>query len=120
MITERSKAKIKKIAQNKQKEIIKQLQKQSIVEDLTNKGYTLKAGLKYGCDFRIYAKGVGIKQGKKKQEEHSFAILDVVKGKDSIKIKDLVAKARVACATNMKWLISIDKKELLVNVGWVD
>jgi len=44
----------------------------------------------------------------------------LLKAKDSIKIKDLVAKARVARATNMKWLISIDKKELLVNVGWVD
>lgn len=90
-----------------------------IIKILTKKGYTLKAGLKYGCDFRIYAKGVKVKRGKKRQEEHSFAVLDIVKNKEDIKLKDLVAKARVATTSKMQLFIAFNNSDKLLEIKWV-
>ncbi|PKM92370.1 MAG: hypothetical protein CVU81_00825 [Euryarchaeota archaeon HGW-Euryarchaeota-1] len=93
----------------------------SVVDALAEKGYTLKAGLKYGCDYRIYRKGVVVRKGEKQKEEHSFAVLDVVKNTEQIKVKDLVAKARVARASKLQWLVAIDndKSSKLLRIEWV-
>jgi tRNA-intron endonuclease len=69
--------------------------------DLTNKGYNVKSGLRYGVDFRIYQKGVGVGFG------HSEWLVCVFSHKDKLKISDFVSFNRVSHSTKKKLLNAI-------------
>ena len=98
-----------KIKQLTEKEIIKNLEKidkdflikYAAFRDLRKKGYIVKSALKFGTDFRIYEKGKSI------AEDHAKWLLTVFSERDSLKLRDLAAKNRVAHSTKKKLLIAI-------------
>ena len=50
-----------------------------VYEDLRERGLTVKTGFKFGCDFRVYKRGVsGDKKGPKAAGEHTRWIVSVV------------------------------------------
>ncbi|MEM2707475.1 MAG: tRNA-intron lyase [Candidatus Pacearchaeota archaeon] len=85
-----------------------------VFEDLRNRGYILKSGLKFGGDFIIYDKG------KKPNKDHSDWVLVIFKRDKNINIKDFVSKIRVATSTNKKLLIALveEKKIVYYEVKW--
>ena len=42
-----------------------------IYEDLRERGLLVRTGFKFGCDFRVYERGVQLKRGPKSQKEHT-------------------------------------------------
>lgn len=73
----------------------------NVFKDLVLKGYNVKSGAKFGCNFRIYDKSFNEK------ERHSIWLVDVVLDKNNIKFKDLLGKNRVAHSTKKKMLFAI-------------
>lgn len=88
-------------------EILKKADKNTylVFRDLRNKGDILKEGLKFGADFRVYAKGS--KPGK----AHAKYLLHIVEGKSKLNMKDFCAKARVAHSTNKILLLAVVDSE---------
>ncbi len=42
-----------------------------VYEDLRERGLLVRTGFKFGCDFRVYERGVKLKKGPKRQKEHT-------------------------------------------------
>ncbi len=61
-----------------------------VFKDLTEKGFLVKTGLKYGSDFRVYTK----------KGEHTKFVVNVFDEKDKIKIKEIVGIVRLAQTIN--------------------
>lgn len=106
----------KKISFNK---LIKSLNEKEInqyivFENLRNKGYILKSGIKFGGDFIIYDKG------KKPSLHHSDWIAIIFKRNKIINIKDLASKIRVATSTNKKLLLALieENKIIYYEIKW--
>jgi tRNA-intron endonuclease len=74
-------------------------------KDLRIKGYTLKEGLKFGADFRVYDKG------QKPGTEHAKYLLYALSGTKKLDIKDFSAKARIAHSTKKTLLLAIVDSE---------
>jgi tRNA-intron lyase len=68
-----------------------------VFRDLKKKGYIPKAGLKFGADFRVYAKN----------EKHAKYLVHISDENDKIKFKELLTKTRVSHSTAKKLLIAI-------------
>tara|TARA_Y100000310_G_C20679775_1_gene815208 strand:+ start:538 stop:978 length:441 start_codon:yes stop_codon:yes gene_type:complete len=66
-----------------------------IFKDLRKKGYIVKTGLKFGCEFRVY----------KKKDKHARYLVTIIKNK--INLKDLISKNRIAHSTGKKLLLAI-------------
>ena len=86
----------------KQREIA---HKYLVFKDLRNKGYILKAGLKFGVDFRCYEKG------EKPKIEHAKYLVNITNEKSKLDIKDFCSKVRVANSTNKILLMAIVDSE---------
>jgi tRNA-intron endonuclease len=76
-----------------------------VFKDLKNKGHILKAGLKFGADFRVYEKG------EKPQINHAKYLLYILEEKDKINIEEFCSKARVAHSTGKSLLMAIIDSE---------
>jgi len=70
-------------------------------KDLKNKGYLVKAGLKFGGTFRVYNKGAKI------NSSHSKWICFAINSKDKNSWQDFAAKNRVAHSTKKTLLIAV-------------
>lgn len=81
------------------------LQKYLVFKDLRNKGHILKAGLKFGVDFRCYEKG------ERPSREHAKYLVYIINEKKKLDIKDFCSKARIAHSTNKILLIAIVDSE---------
>ncbi len=49
-----------------------------VYRDFRERGLVVKTGFKFGCDFRVYKRGVGVKKGPKKPGEHTKWIVFAV------------------------------------------
>ncbi|HDI10689.1 MAG TPA: tRNA-intron lyase [Euryarchaeota archaeon] len=76
-----------------------------VFEDLTEKGYLVKSGHKYGADFRVYEKGDD------PDKEHSSYLVRVIGEVESVKAYDLLALARVAHSVRKKLILAIVGEE---------
>jgi tRNA-intron endonuclease len=86
-----------------------------VFKDLKNKGYILKAGLKFGADFRCYEKGQS--PGK----NHAKYLLYIVEEKDKIKLEEFCSKARVSHSTGKSLLMAVidsEKDITYFEVNW--
>lgn len=86
-----------------------------VYKDLRNIGYILKTALKFGADFRVYAKGA--KPGK----GHADWILYCVSENDKFSWRDFAAKNRVAHSTRKKLLVGCvdeDNDVTYWEIGW--
>jgi len=84
-----------------------------VYKDLKDRGYTVKTGLKFGAEFRVYTKGKG---------EHSKWIAFPVYERDVLKWHDFSAKNRVAHSTKKNLLIAVVDDEDDVSyweVSWI-
>jgi tRNA-intron endonuclease len=75
--------------------------KYAIFKDLRKKGYIVKAGLKYGADFRIYDKVQTI------NENHARWLVFCLEENKKIDWKEITAKARISHSSNKKLLLAI-------------
>ncbi len=92
---------IKKFSRNDKRILAKYL----VFKDLKDKNYTVKTALKFGADFRVYAKG------KKPSEDHSKWVVFVNNENEKLNWHDFVAKNRVAHSTKKKLLLGIVDEE---------
>jgi len=77
----------------------------AVYSDLRSRGYIVKTALKFGADFRVYAKG------KKPGEEHAIWIVYPVYETSSLTWHEFSAKSRVAHSTKKNLLIAIVDEE---------
>ena len=73
----------------------------SVYRDMRSKGYVLKSGLKFGCDFRVYDK----------KKEHAKWLLFVNKDSAKLQWKNFSGMARVANSTKKNVLVAIVDSE---------
>ncbi len=73
----------------------------SVYRDMLSKGYILKSGLKFGCDFRVY----------EKKKEHAKWLLFVTKDSAKLQWKNFSGMARVANSTKKNVLVAIVDSE---------
>lgn len=71
-----------------------------VYRDLRNSGYTIKAGLKYGAEFRVYEKGAG-------ERDHAPWTVYPVQARQKLLWQDFAAKNRIAHSAQKKLLIAI-------------
>ncbi len=103
---------IKKIERKDKNFLVKYI----VFKDLRKKGNIVKSALKFGADFRVYAKGKSI--GK----DHARWILFCISEHDKISMQEFSAKNRVAHSTNKKLLLAIVDDEDDVSYyesGWL-
>lgn len=81
------------------------LLKARIFADLREKGYIVKTALKFGADFRVYAKG------QRPGDEHASWLLYAVHESEYLKWHEFSAKNRVAHSTKKNLLIGIVDEE---------
>ncbi len=87
-----------------------------VFRDMRNRGFIVKTALKFGADFRVYARGI------KPGQDHAKWILYPVSENSSLTWHDFSAKNRVAHSTKKNLLIGIvDEEEdcTFYEVSWV-
>ena len=80
-------------------------QKYRVFKDLKQRGYTLKAGLKFGADFRCYDKN------KKPGTAHAKYLISIIEEKNKINPEEFCSKARIAHSTAKILLLAIIDSE---------
>ena len=87
-----------------------------VFSDLRDRGYIVKTALKFGADFRVYAKGV------KPGDDHAKWVVYPVHENKTLKWNDFSGKNRVAHSTRKKLLIGVVDEESSVSyweANWV-
>jgi tRNA-intron endonuclease len=86
-----------------------------VYKKLRTIGYIIKSGLKYGFTFRVYEKGV------KPGQEHAIWLLEPALEKDSIKVRDIFSKNRIAHTSKKKVMLGIvdmDESVSFIELAW--
>jgi tRNA-intron endonuclease len=73
----------------------------SVFKDIRNRGYIIKTALKFGADFRVYARGI------KPGEDHAKWVVYPVHESESSTWYEFAAKNRVAHSTKKKLMIGV-------------
>ncbi len=82
-----------------------------VYRDLRKRGLIVKTGFKFGCDFRVYKKGVKIKRGPKSVEEHTKWIVFAVPEDYTCSFTELSRAVRLAHSIRAKMLWAIVDNE---------
>lgn len=67
-----------------------------VYSDLRERGFTVKTGLKFGCDFRVYERGVKIKRGPKAPHEHTKFVVHAIPEEFTCSFPELSRAVRLA------------------------
>ena len=81
----------------------------AVYKDLRERGLPVRTGFKFGCDFRVYAKGVKpLKRGPKTAKEHTKWIVFAVPEKYVFSFPELSRAVRLAhnIRANMLWAVT--------------
>ncbi|MHA1792641.1 MAG: tRNA-intron lyase [Promethearchaeota archaeon] len=73
-------------------------EKSLVYEDLREKGYIVRPGLKFGADFTIYRQGPGL--------DHSAFVVQVLEHKNKISAMDMVRAGRLATSVKKRFVIA--------------
>lgn len=87
-----------------------------VFRDLREKGYTVKAGLKFGAEFRVYEKGSSQKSS------HSKWIVFTDRESRKISWNEFSARNRVAHSTKKKLLVAVVDEEndiTYYEINWI-
>ncbi len=78
-----------------------------VYQDLRDRGFLVRTGFKFGCDFRVYEKGVKLKRGPKTQKEHTKWIVFAVPEDYTCSFQELSRAVRLAhnIRARMLWAI---------------
>jgi len=86
-------------------------EKYVVYSDLRERGLVVKTGFKFGCDFRVYKRGVGVKKGPKGPGEHTKWIVFVVPEDYTCAFQELSRAVRLAHSIRARMLWSIVDNE---------
>src|SRR3989338_329613 len=78
-----------------------------VYEDLRERGLLVRTGFKFGCDFRVYERGVQLKKGPKSAKEHTKWIVFAVPEDYTMSFQELSRAVRLAhnIRARMLWAI---------------
>jgi tRNA-intron endonuclease len=78
-----------------------------VYSDLRERGFVVKTGFKFGCDFRVYGRGVKIKKGPKAPHEHTKWVVHAIPEEFNCSFPELSRAVRLAqnIRTEMIWAI---------------
>jgi tRNA-intron endonuclease len=78
-----------------------------VYEDLRERGLLVRTGFKFGCDFRVYERGVQLKKGPKSAKEHTKWIVFAVSEDYTCAFQELSRAVRLAhnIRARMLWAI---------------
>ena len=78
-----------------------------VYEDLRDRGLIVRTGFKFGCDFRVYERGVRLRKGPKSAKEHTKWIVYCVPEDFSMSFQELSRSVRLAhnIRARMLWAI---------------
>ncbi len=78
-----------------------------VYTDLRERGFVVKTGFKFGCDFRVYARGVKIKKGPKAAHEHTKWVVHAIPEEFTCSFPELSRAVRLAqnIRTEMIWAV---------------
>ena len=78
-----------------------------VYTDLRERGFVVKTGFKFGCDFRVYDRGVKIKKGPKESHEHTKWVVHAIPEEFNCSFPELSRAVRLAqnIRTEMIWAI---------------
>lgn len=78
-----------------------------VYEDLRDRGLLVRSGFKFGCDFRVYERGVKLIRGPKTQKEHTKWIVFCIPEDYSCSFQELSRAVRLAhnIRARMLWAI---------------
>jgi tRNA-intron endonuclease len=86
-------------------------EKYTVYKDLRERGLVVKTGFKFGCDFRVYQRGVGVKKGPKRVSEHTKWIVYTVPEDNTCSFAELSRAVRLAHSIRAKMLWAIVDNE---------
>jgi tRNA-intron endonuclease, archaea type len=82
-----------------------------VYRDLRDRGFVAKTGFKFGCDFRVYQRGVGVKKGPKSASEHTKWIVYTVPEDYTCSFAELSRAVRLAHSIRAQMLWAIVDNE---------
>jgi len=82
-----------------------------VYQDLRERGLTVKTGFKFGCDFRVYRRGVAMKKGIKAAGEHTRWIVSVVPEDYTCSFHEMSRAVRLAHSIRARMLWAIVDSE---------
>jgi tRNA-intron endonuclease len=86
-------------------------EKYIVYKDIRDRGLVVKTGLKFGCDFRVYARGVGVKKGPKQASEHTKWIVYALPEDATCSFAELARAVRLAHSIRARMLWAIVDNE---------
>jgi tRNA-intron endonuclease len=86
-------------------------EKYVVYGDLRDRGLVVKTGFKFGCDFRVYKRGVTVKRGPKGPGEHTRWIVYVVPEDYTCAFQELSRAVRLAHSIRARMLWAIVDNE---------
>ncbi len=93
-------------------------EKYTVYKDLRERGLVVKTGFKFGCDFRVYQRGVGVKKGPKAPGEHTKWIVFTVPEDYTCSFAELSRAVRLAHSIRARMLWAIVDNE--ANVTYLE
>ena len=87
------------------------LEKYTVFSDLRERGLVVKTGFKFGCDFRVYKRGVKLKKGPKSSGEHTRWIVFVVSEDYTCAFQELSRAVRLAHSIRARMLWAVVDSE---------
>jgi len=82
-----------------------------VYEDLRERGLLVRTGFKFGCDYRVYERGVQLKRGPKGSKEHTKWIVFAVPEDYTCSFQELSRAVRLAHNIRARMLWSIVDNE---------
>lgn len=82
-----------------------------VYEDLRERGLVVRTGFKFGCDFRVYERGVQLKKGPKSAKEHTKWIVFAIPEEFTMSFQELSRAVRLAHNIRAKMLWAIVDNE---------
>ena len=86
-------------------------EKYIVYKDLRDRGLLVKTGFKFGCDFRVYQRGVTLKKGPKSPGEHTKWVVYTVPEDYTCSFQELSRAVRLAHSIRAKMLWAIVDNE---------
>jgi len=86
-------------------------EKYVVYRDLRERGLVVKTGFKFGCDFRVYQRGVVVKRGPKEAAEHTKWVVFTVPEDYICSFQELSRAVRLAHSIRAKMLWAIVDNE---------
>jgi len=89
-------------------------EKYIVYKDLRGRGLVVKTGFKFGCDFRVYKRGVIVKRGPKAPTEHTRWIVYCVPEDYACSFQELSRAVRLAHSirATMLWAIVDNENDI--------